>query len=143
MLDKQGVYDCLRDHHIDFEITDHAPLFSMDDKPNVQLPYPEWDAKNLFIRDHKREHYYLITVRGSKRVNLKQFRKDHKLKKISSPFCLLHDEDRKLHYYIDADYENNLIGIHPNQNDATVWLQGKELVKLIEEHGTIVEYITL
>ena len=56
MLDKQGVYDYLRDHHIDFEITDHAPLFSMDDKPNVQLPYPEWDAKNLFIRDHKREH---------------------------------------------------------------------------------------
>lgn len=53
MLDKQGVYDCLRDHHIDFEITDHAPLFSMHDKPNVQLPYPEWDAKNLFIRDHK------------------------------------------------------------------------------------------
>ena len=161
MLDKQGVYDCLRDHHIDFEITDHAPLFSMDDKPNVQLPYPEWDAKNLFIRDHKREHYYLITVRGSKRVDLKQFRKDHKLKKISfgseeelwdilkikpghvSPFCLLHDEDRKVHYYIDADYKNNLIGIHPNQNDATVWLQGKELVKLIEEHGTIVEYITL
>ena len=54
MLDKQGVYDCIRDHHIDFEITDHAPLFSMDDKPNVELPYPEWDAKNLFIRDHKR-----------------------------------------------------------------------------------------
>ena len=144
MLDKQGVYDCLRDHHIDFEITDHAPLFSMDDKPNVE-----------------REHYYLITVRGSKRVDLKQFRKDHKLKKISfgseeelwdilkikpghvSPFCLLHDEDRKVHYYIDADYKDNLIGIHPNQNDATVWLQGKDLVKLIEEHGTIVEYITL
>ena len=161
MLDKQGVYDCLRDHHIDFEITDHAPLFSMDDKPNVELPYPEWDAKNLFIRDHKREHYYLITVRGSKRVDLKQFRKDHKLKKISfgseeelwdilkikpghvSPFCLLHDEDCKVHYYIDADYIDNLIGIHPNQNNATVWLQGKDLVTLIEEHGTIVEYITL
>ncbi len=115
MLDKQGVYDYLRDHHIDFEITDHAPLFSMDDKPNVQLPYPEWDAKNLFIRDHKREHYYLITVRGSKRVDLKQFRKDHKLKKIS----------------------------FGSENNATVWLQGKDLVKLIEEHGTIVEYITL
>ena len=41
-------------------------------KPDVELPYPEWDAKNLFIRDHKREHYYLITVRGSKRVDLKQ-----------------------------------------------------------------------
>jgi len=60
-----------------------------------------------------------------------------------SPFCLLHDEERKVHYYIDADYKDNLIGIHPNQNDATVWLQGKDLVKLIEEHGTIVEYITI
>ena len=40
MLDKQGVYDCLRDHHIDFEVTDHAPLFSMDDKTDVELPYP-------------------------------------------------------------------------------------------------------
>ena len=45
MLDKQGVYECLRNHHIDFEITDHTPLFSMDDKPNVELPYPEWDAR--------------------------------------------------------------------------------------------------
>ena len=45
MLDKQGVYDCLHDHHIDFEITDHAPLFSMDDQPDVELPSPEWDAK--------------------------------------------------------------------------------------------------
>lgn len=53
------------------------------------LAYPDWDAKNLFIRDHKREHYYLITVRGSKRVDLKQFRKDHKLKK----FPLVSEEE--------------------------------------------------
>ena len=133
MLDKQGVYDCLRDHHIDFEITDHAPLFSMDDKPNVELPYPEWDAKNLFIRDHKREHYYLITVRGSKRVDLKQFRKDHKLKKISF------GSEEELWDILKIKPGH----VHPNQNDATVWLQGKDLVNLIEEHGTIVEYITL
>ncbi len=48
-----------------------------------------------------------------------------------------------MHYYIDADYKDNLIGIHPNQNDATVWLQGKDLVNLIEEHGTTIEYITI
>ena len=41
------------------------------------------------------------------------------------------------------DYKDNLIGIHPNQNDATVWLQGKDLVNLIEEHGTTIEYITI
>ena len=36
-LDKQGVYDCLRDHHIDFEITDHAPLFSMSGMRRIYL----------------------------------------------------------------------------------------------------------
>jgi len=44
---------------------------------------------------------------------------------------------------LDYYYKDNLIGIHPNQNDATVWLQGKDLVKLIEEHGTTIEYIDL
>ena len=56
---------------------------------------------------------------------------------------MVSDKEHRVHYYIDADYKGNLIGIHPNQNDATVWLQGKDLVKLIEEHGTIVEYITI
>ena len=86
MLDKQGVYDCLRDHHIDFEITDHAPLFSMDDKPDVELPYPEWDAKNLFIRDHKRDALLLITVRVQSVVDLKQFRRTTILKRLSFGF---------------------------------------------------------
>ena len=63
------------------QITHHYLVWTISQM--CSWPYPEWDAKNLFIRDHKREHYYLITVRGSKRVDLKQFRKDHKLKKIS------------------------------------------------------------
>jgi len=127
---------------------------------------PKWVDRDRFVLSNGHGSmliYSLLHLTGYDLSieDLKQFRKDHKLKKISfgseeelwdilkikpghvSPFCLLHDEDRKVHYYIDADYENNLIGIHPNQNDATVWLQGKELVKLIEEHGTIVEYITL
>ncbi|WP_338127671.1 prolyl-tRNA synthetase associated domain-containing protein [Veillonella caviae] len=161
MLQKQDVYNLLYEHNIPFEITDHAPLFSMDDKPNVELLSPDRDAKNLFIRDHKRENYYMITVRGSKRVDLKTFRKDHQLKKISfaseeelwdilkiqpghvSPFCLLHDTEHKVHYFIDSDYKEGLIGIHPNKNDATVWLKGADLIFLLEEQGTTVEYIEI
>ena len=161
MLQKQDIYNLLDEHHINYEVTNHKPLFSMDDKPDIELPYPEWDGKNLFIRDHKREHYYLITVRGSKRVDLKQFRKDHESKKISfgseeelwdilkikpghvSPFCLLHDTEIKVQYYIDADYANNRIGIHPNENDATVWLQGQDLIEVIKESGHSVTMIDI
>lgn len=31
--------------------------------------------KNLFVRDDKRQNYYLITVKGDKRVDLKAFRR--------------------------------------------------------------------
>ena len=47
----------------------------MEELSQVELPYPDRDAKNLFVRDDKRRNYYLITVRGDKRVNLKDFRR--------------------------------------------------------------------
>lgn len=49
----------------------------MAELAEVDLPYPHLDAKNLFVRDDKRLNYYLITVRGEKRVNLKDFRRQH------------------------------------------------------------------
>ena len=33
------------------------------------------DAKNLFIRDVKKKNYYLITVKGDKKMDLKEFRR--------------------------------------------------------------------
>ena len=45
----------------------------MEEVAKIQLPYPEADAKNLFVRDDKKRRYYMITVQGDKRVDLKQF----------------------------------------------------------------------
>jgi len=35
------------------------------------------------------------------------------------------------------------IGVHPNDNTATVWMQAKDLIKLIKEHGNEVHVITV
>ena len=74
-MDKQQVYKFLDLKHIPHEITEHAAVFNMEELSQVELPYPDRDAKNLFVRDDKRRNYYLITVRGDKRVNLKDFRR--------------------------------------------------------------------
>lgn len=42
----------------------------MAELSNIEIPYPEYDAKNLFVRDDKKRNYYLITVKGDKRVLL-------------------------------------------------------------------------
>ena len=38
----------------------------MAELSNIEIPYPEYDAKNLFVRDDKKRNYYLINVKGDK-----------------------------------------------------------------------------
>ena len=160
-MTKQETYDYLTAHGISFEITEHKAVFHMGEDMGVELPYPEDDAKNLFVRDDKKRNYYLITVKGEKRVNLKEFRKEHGLRQLSfgseedlmrflkikpgsvSPLGLLEDEEQKVKLYLDAAFSGGRIGIHPNDNTATVWLMAADLVKLIEDHGNEVEVVDL
>ena len=82
-MNKQETYQYLKDHNIPFEITEHRAVYNMEELDSIDLPYPEGDAKNLFVRDDKKKNYYLITVKGDKRVNLKDFRKAHGLRPLS------------------------------------------------------------
>ena len=76
-MNKQEIYALLRSKNIPFEITEHKAVYNMAELAEIPLPHPEADAKNLFIRDDKRRCYYLLTVFGEKRVDLKAFRREH------------------------------------------------------------------
>ena len=39
--------------------------------------------------------------------------------------------------------ENGIIGVHPNDNTATIWLKTKDLIDLIKEHKNIVNIVEL
>lgn len=158
-MNKEETYQYLSDQKISYEITEHPAVFNMEELDAVELPYPEWDAKNLFVRDDKKKNYYLITVKGDKRVNLKEFRKQQGLRPLSfasaedlleimalqpgsvSPLGLLNDEERQVRFFLDSEFDGNKIGIHPNDNTATVWLQAKDLMELIEKHGNEAEFV--
>ena len=62
-MDKQAIYDFIKNKNIWCEITEHKAVFNMEELSEIEVPYPEYDAKNLFIRDDKKRKYYLITVR--------------------------------------------------------------------------------
>ena len=64
MFEKQDIYDLLDEKGVWYEVTEHPAVFNMEELNSVELPYPDADAKNLFIRDDKRRNYYLITVKG-------------------------------------------------------------------------------
>ena len=73
-MNKQEVYDFLRDRGVWHEITEHEAVYNMEELSRIAIPYPGADAKNLFVRDDKKKNYYLITVKDNKRVDLKEFR---------------------------------------------------------------------
>lgn len=124
---------------------------------------PPWwqtedDAKNIFVRDAKKQNYYLITIRHDKRVDLKEFQHRHGTTRLSfaspedlmarlhltpgsvTPLGLLNDPDRSVQFYLDRDFEGGRIGVHPNDNTATVWLSTRDLLDLLREHGSPVQW---
>lgn len=162
-MNKQEIYDYLKSKNIWYEITDHKAVYNMEELSKIDIPYKESDAKNLFVRDDKKKNYYLITVKGDKRVDLKEFKIKNNTRPLSfaspndleeiinlkpgsvTPLGLLNDEYLKVHFYIDKYFINisNIIGIHPNDNTATVWLHTKDLINIIEEHGNQVTIVDI
>lgn len=162
-MDKKQIYEYIKNKQIWYEITEHKAVYSMSEISEVEIPYPESDAKNLFVRDDKKENYYLITVRGNKRVNLKEFRKENNTRPLSfasekelkdmiqilpgsvSPLGILNDKENKVKVFLDKEFieKTDIIGIHPNDNTATIWLKTKDLINIIKEQGNKVELVEI
>lgn len=162
-MNKSEVYDYLERRHIWHEITEHEAVYNMAEASQITLPYPECEAKNLFVRDDKKRNYYLITVKGDKRVDLKEFRQKNGTRPLSfaseddlraflglipgavTPFGLLNDTECKVQAFIDKEFLNapGMIGVHPNDNTATIWLKTEDLLRIIREHGTPLELVEI
>ena len=128
-MNKQEIYAFLAAKGLWHEITEHRAVYTMAELSDIAVPYPEADAKNLFVRDDKKQNYYLITVKGNKRA-------DPKAGSVT-PFGILNDAKREVKVFLDEDFFKapGLIGVHPNDNTATVWLKAKDLAGIIQEHG--------
>ena len=99
--------------------------------------------------------------RANKRVDLKGFRRQHVLRALSfasteelfsimeltpgavTPLGILNDTESRVHFYLDEEFIGNKIGVHPNDNTATIWMQADDLMGLIQKHGNEAEYVKI
>lgn len=162
-MNREETLTVLKQNGIEFELFEHPAIFNMEEAAEINLPWPKDEAKNLFVRDDKKRNYYLITVKGDKRVDLKQFRKEHGTRALSfasaedleaklklapgavTPLGLLNDDSCSVILYLDEDFQSGSqrIGVHPNDNTATVRLKTDDLIRLLEKHGTQVNLIPI
>ena len=160
-MNKQELYQFLDEQKIEYSVIEHAPVYTVEEAEKLCLPHPEAGAKNLFLRDDKKRNYYLLTVRDALPIDLKQFQERIGSRRLSfaseedlmrflalkkgavTPFGVLNDTQSAVQVYIDAYFENKQISVHPNENNATVYLAANDLVELLRMHGNRVVYIEL
>ena len=151
---KQEIYNLLEAKNIAFEKMEHQAVYTMEDMDKAGITAKGTVCKNLFLRDAKGKDHFLVTVPEEKRVDLKTLAERIGSTKLSfasvdrlakylgveqgcvSPFGALNDESRSITVVFDQELQfNDAVGVHPNDNTATIWLNFKSLRQLIEEHG--------
>ena len=151
-MNKQDTYQLLKDKNISYEVVEHEPVYTIEDMDNLGMPHIDKVAKNLFLRDDKGRNYYLVTLSGHKKVDLKTLSELIPSRKLSfaneqrlgeflgltpggvTPFGILNNEQRNVIMVFDSALKGDLIGVHPMENTATVFLKFEDLLKVIKAH---------
>ena len=153
-LGKQEIYDLLTAKGVPYEKLEHIAVYTVEEMDAAGVGEKGLVCKNLFLRDAKGKNHYLVTVPENRRVDLKDlasrlgstklsFASEERLetylglqKGSVTPLGALNDDSRTVTVVFDAALEGkSAVGVHPNDNTATVWLNFSDLRLLIEEHG--------
>ena len=144
---------------VKYRLAEHAHADTIDDVVALGLEDGDRIAKNLFVRDAKKINYYVLIVRQDKHVSLKEaqekmgagkltFASEEELEALLglskgsvTPLGYMNDAAKKVTFVIDRDFKDGVIGVHPCDNTATVWLDTDVLISLIRAHGNFVYFL--
>ncbi|WP_455542217.1 prolyl-tRNA synthetase associated domain-containing protein [Intestinibacter sp.] len=148
--------------NIEYDITEHPEVFTIEDMDILGIMLEGNVVKNLFLRNSNGSHHYIVVMDKDKKANLKsiktqinstslKFASEDRLKKYLhlkkgsvTPLGILNDTSCEVQVLIDKDLiGEKKVGVHPNTNTSTLWISLENLVKFIENHGNPITYITI
>lgn len=161
MFGKQEIKVFLEEKKIPYEWVEHEAVYTIEDMEKLGLESMEEIAKNFFLRDQKGKRHFLVVIRADKQANLKDlgeklgigklsFASEERLEKYMglkkgavSPLGILNDTACAVEVFFDKDFcSMKKIGVHPNENTASVYLSAEDLMNIIKEHGNSLEIIS-
>lgn len=117
-------------------------------------------CKNLFLRNKKGNHHYLVIAEHRRPVDLKalakllrddrlSFASDERLHRhlgvtpgAVSPFGLIHDEARAVMVIVDEGLrEAEYLSFHPNVNTSTLTISGAAFRTFLAWRGNSIRYV--
>jgi len=158
------IYQFLAEHNIEYERYDHPPVFTCEEANRLVPPITAEAAKtkNLFLRDKKGRHHFLVTVRDTKRVDVKALEPLLGVKKLSfaSPerlkkylgltpgsvtiLGLVNDVNKEVEVIMDEDVWNSkAIRCHPLVNTSTLVIFRDDIRRFLEITGHNVRVLSV
>lgn len=152
---RQVVLEKLNELLIQYKVTEHEAVFTIGQMEDLDLGKHGHVAKNLFLRDAKGKRHFLVTLCGNKQADLNtlgmklggvrlSFASEDRLERFLklrkgavTPLAVINDGAHAVEIVLDkALEEKECIGVHPNENTATVWLSFSDLCRYIESCGS-------
>lgn len=163
MEQKKKVYEKLDQCNIAYEIIEHPAVFTIEELDTLEVFRDRpWVVKNLFLRDASGKRHFLVVIDKEKKADLKLIRRqlgastlsfaseDRLMKYLQltkgsvTPLGIINDEECAVEIVFDHSLVGReQIGVHPNDNTATVMLSYQDLHRLIENHGNQIHIIDL
>jgi Ala-tRNA(Pro) deacylase len=160
---KRKVYEELNQFGIHYTIIEHPAVFTIDEMASLDVFRDNpWVVKNLFLRDAKGKRHFLVVMDKDKKADLKYIRKQLGTSTLSfasedrltkylnltkgsvTPFGIINDEEKTVEVVLDRSLVGReYIGVHPNENTATVMLSYRDLYKFIETHSNQIHIIDI
>ena len=159
--DKNGVLALLESAAIKYEVTEHRPIYTVEEGEALKLPHPEAIARTLFLCDDKHQNFWLVTLPKDKKLDLKALRTQLGSRRLTfaaaeeldamlnlppgsvTPLAALNDAKGRVPVIIDAAFKESLIGVPLLTNTATIWLNGADLTLMLTQQGHKVNWLAL
>ncbi|HEK86135.1 MAG: prolyl-tRNA synthetase associated domain-containing protein [Candidatus Saccharicenans sp.] len=157
--EEKKLFKILSSLNINWKRYSHPPVFTLSEAQQYWQGTSGAHGKNLFLRNYKGNHHYLVIVEAGKNVNLKKlnaylkedrlsFASPERLKKFLgvlpgavSPFGLINDTNKEVVVVIDQDLLGySSLNFHPNVNTATLEISQADFQKFLNWSGQKIIY---
>ena len=162
MEEKEKVLARLEALGISYELTEHPAVYTIEEMDNLKITEKGDVCKNLFLRDAKGTRHFLVVLDKDKKADLKKIQEQLGSSRLSfaseerlmkhlglskgsvTPLGILNDAENTVEVVLDEDLKGRKrLGLHPNTNTATVWLDFEDVLKFIRADGHEITYVTL
>lgn len=152
--EEKALYKLFEELNIKYKKYEHDAIFTVKDAEKLGLIMEGLNLKNLFLKDKKTNHFYLVVLEDNKRLDMKALKTKYNLNKLTfaseeelfnllhltkgsvSPFGLIYDNTNQVSVILDKaiieSEDTTLVNFHPNRNTATIVITKKDFLKYLK-----------